>query len=247
MPGYGFSEAPSKPGFSIKNVAEVNAKLMAKLGYDRYGAQGGDWGSVASAWLGVVDAEHVCGIHQNMVLGRKPQDPDKAKDLTEEELKRLEAARSFQKTETGYQAIQGTKPQTLGYGLTDSPAGLAAWIVEKFRTWSDCGGDIESRFSKDELLTNIMIYWINGNITASTRLYSESMKAGQFGPPDAHVATPTGCAIFPGELTRLPRSWAEECFNIVHWTEMDRGGHFAALEEPELLVDDVRAFFRQFR
>lgn len=247
MPGYGFSQAPSEPGFSIRRVAEVNAKLMAKLGYGRYGAQGGDWGAVASAWLGALDPEHVCGVHLNMVLGKKPANPEKAAALTDEEAKRLEDARRFRQTETGYQRIQGTKPQTLGYALNDSPAGLAAWIVEKFRSWSDCGGDVESRFSKDDLLTNIMLYWISGNITSSMRLYYESMKAGEFGPPAQYVETPTGYAVFPVELTRLPRSWAEECFNVVHWTEMPKGGHFASLEEPELLVNDIREFFRPYR
>jgi microsomal epoxide hydrolase len=153
----------------------------------------------------------------------------------------------FQKEETGYQQIQGTKPQTLGYGLTDSPAGLAAWIVEKFRTWSDCGGDVETRFTKDELLTNVMIYWITGSITSSTRLYYETMKSGRFGPAQQRIETPTGCAIFPKELYRAPRAWAERAFNVQQWTRMPRGGHFAALEEPGLLVEDVRSFFRKQR
>lgn len=247
MPGYGFSDAPRGPGFDIEHVADVNKKLMEQLGYTRYGAQGGDWGAPASAWLGLKDPWHVCGIHLNMVLGQRPEDPDNAPELSEEENQRLEAARSFNRNETGYQRIQGTKPQTLGYGLTDSPAGLAAWVVEKFRTWSDCGGDVEARFTKDELLTNIMIYWINGNITSSMRLYYESMKARHFGPPYDYVKVPTGCAVFPGELARLPRSWAENSFNVTHWTEMPRGGHFAAMEEPELLVEDIRKFFRDLR
>lgn len=247
MPGYGFSDAPTQPGFSIEQVAGVNQKLMAKLGYERYGAQGGDWGAPATAWLGLKDADRVCGIHMNMVLGQRPKDIDEAGELSEEELRRLEAARRFNRAETGYQRIQGTKPQSLGYGLTDSPSGLAAWIVEKFRSWSDCDGDVESRFTKDELLTNVMIYWVNGNITSSMRLYYESMKASRFGPPEEYVSLPTGFAVFPAELTRLPRSWAEKSFHVTHWTEMPRGGHFAALEEPELLVEDVRAFFRGLR
>lgn len=247
IPGYGFSEAPREPGFDIARVAEVNAALMAELGYDRYGAQGGDWGSVATAWLGLKDPDHVCGLHLNMVLGKAPDRKNKVAGLSDEELSRLEAARKFNREETGYSRIQGTKPQTLGYGLNDSPAGLAAWIVEKFRTWSDCGGDIESRFTKDELLTNIMLYWANANIASSVRLYYETAKAGRSGPPDSYVDTPTGCAIFPHELTRLPRSWAENSFNVTRWTEMPRGGHFAAMEEPELLVEDIRVFFRDLR
>jgi microsomal epoxide hydrolase len=154
---------------------------------------------------------------------------------------------AFQKNETGYQQIQGTKPQTLGYGLNDSPAGLAAWIVEKFRTWSDCDGDVEKRFSKDELLTNVMIYWVTQSITSSTRLYCETMRAGRFGAAQQRIETPTGCAIFPKEIYRAPRAWAERAYNVQHWTAMPAGGHFAALEEPKRLVDDVRAFFRKVR
>ncbi len=247
MPGYGFSDAPTKPGFDIEHVAGVNQKLMEQLGYARYGAQGGDWGAPASAWLGRKAATHVCGIHLNMVLGRRPEDTTDTPELSAEETQRLKAARLFNRDETGYQRIQGTKPQSLGYGLTDSPAGLAGWIVEKFRAWSDCGGDVESRFTKDELLTNIMIYWINGNITSSMRLYYESMKTRRFGPPDGYVKVPTGFAVFPAELTRLPRSWADNSFNVTHWTEMPRGGHFAAIEEPGLLVEDIRSFFRDLR
>jgi pimeloyl-ACP methyl ester carboxylesterase len=247
MPGYGFSTAPRAPGFNIRRVAETHVRLMEVLDYAHYGVQGGDWGSVASAWAAHLAPERVCGAHMNMTLGRKPEDTAKATVLTPEELKRLDDARKFRTVETGYQAIQGTKPQTLGYGLTDSPAGLAAWIVEKFRTWSDCGGNVESRFTKDELLTNIMIYWINGNIASSTRLYYETLTAGMFGAPPGRTEVPSGFALFPGELVRLPRSWCEETFNVVHWTEMPRGGHFAALEEPGLLVDDIRAFFRPLR
>lgn len=247
MPGYGFSSAPRAPGFHIRRVAETNVALMAALGYGRYGAQGGDWGSVATAWVAHLAPDRVCGAHMNMTLGRRPGDSAKAAALTQEEATRLDHARKFRERETGYQAIQGSKPQTLGYGLTDSPAGLAAWIVEKFRTWSDCKGDVESRFTKDELLTNIMVYWINGNITSSTRLYYETFKAGLFGAPPGRTEVPSGFALFPAELVRLPRAWAEEAFNVVHWTEVPRGGHFAALEEPELLADDIRTFFRTLR
>ncbi len=247
IPGYGFSDAPREPGFDIRDVAEVNKKLMAQLGYTRYGAQGGDWGSPITAWLGLKDAEHVCGIHLNMILGRRPKAPGEVPELTEVETRRIDEARKFGKNETAYQAIQSTKPQSLGYGLTDSPAGLAAWIIEKFRTWSDCHGDIETRFTKDELLTNIMIYWMNGNITSSMRLYYESMRGKRLAPPDNFVECPTGFADFPVELARLPRSWAEKSFNVTHWTEMTKGGHFAALEEPGLFVDDVRKFFGDLR
>lgn len=247
MPGYGFSGAPIAPGFDIRRVAETNIALMDRLGYARYGAQGGDWGSLASAWTARLAPGRIIGIHLNMTLGRKPADETKAAALTSEEARRLQAARHFRDTETGYQAIQGTKPQTLGYALTDSPAGLAAWIAEKFRTWSDSGGDVESRFTKDELLTNIMIYWINGNITSSMRLYYENRETLRTGIADGRIDTPTGFAVFPAELVRLPRAWCEEVYKVIHWTEMPRGGHFAALEEPGLLVEDIRAFFRPLR
>jgi microsomal epoxide hydrolase len=163
------------------------------------------------------------------------------------EMAGLGAMGEFQKNETGYQQIQGTKPQTLGYGLTDSPAGLAGWIVEKFRTWSDCDGDVESRFTKDELLTNIMIYWVTATINSSVRLYCESMRAGSFGLLPERVNVPTAGAIFPTELFRPPRKWAEAWFDIQQWTVYDEGGHFAALEVPEVLVEDVRRFFRTVR
>ncbi len=247
MPGYGFSDAPREPLFDIKRVGEVNAKLMAKLGYARYGGQGGDWGAPASSWMALAAPDNVCGIHLNMAMARPPKDKDPMEGLTMEEADRLRDARTFAKLETGYQQIQSTKPQTLGYGLNDSPAGLAAWIVEKFCTWSDCGRFVERRFTKDVLLTNITIYWVTQTITSSMRLYWESRYAGHFGPADSFVNTPSAFAIFPKELTRLPRSWVEQYYNVRRWTEMPRGGHFAALEEPGLLVDDIRAFFRELR
>ena len=246
MPGYGFSDPPRSPGFDVRQVAQTVSALMAQLGYQRYAAQGGDWGALVTAWLGQLDAEHVCGIHMNMVVARPPRndDPDR---LTAEESERAKRISTFMKQETGYQAIQGTKPQTLGYGLMDSPVGLAAWILEKLRTWSDCGGNVERRFTKDELLTFITIYWVTGSITSSMRLYCESMRAGTFAPVSERIEVPTACALFPGEIVRPPRAWAEQHYNITHWTEMPRGGHFAAFEEPELLVEDIREFFRGLR
>ena len=165
----------------------------------------------------------------------------------EEEASYLAQLAHWLKEETGYQSIQGTKPQTLSYALNDSPAGLAAWIVEKFRTWSDCGGDLERRFSKDQLLTNIMLYWAPETANSSCRLYCETMRAMKFPPTDFHVEVPTGCAIFPRELIRPPRAWVEKLYNVTRWTPMPAGGHFAAMEEPAALVDDVRAFFRPLR
>ena len=248
IPGYGWSEAPRTRGWDVRRMAAVNAALMARLGYARYGAQGGDWGALISTHNALVDRAHCAAIHLNMVVALPPAGAaDPTAGLTPEELADLGDLGRFQAEETGYQQIQGTKPQTLGYGLNDSPAGLAAWIVEKFRTWSDCGGDVERRFTKDELLTNVMIYWTTQSITSSTRLYYETMKAGRFKPIEERVEQPTGCAIFPGELFRPPRAWAERVYNVQRWTRMPSGGHFAALEEPERLVDDVRTFFRQVR
>ncbi len=249
IPGYGFSDIPAESGYDSRRMGAIISKLMAKLGYDRYGAQGGDWGSIITTWMGLDDPEHVCGIHLTMVIGKPPEGSpaESVKGLTPKEIGDLMEMQKWGVTEVGYQAIQGTKPQTLGYGLNDSPAGLAAWIVEKWRTWSDCDGDIEKRFTKDELLTNVMIYWVTQTITSSTRLYYEQRVAGQFGDGNDYVKVPTGCAIFPGELSRLPRAWVEKSFNVTHWTDMDRGGHFAAIEEPELLAEDLRTFFRGLR
>lgn len=246
MPGFGFSDPPNKPGFDIRQVAKVVAKLMAKLGYSKYGAQGGDWGAYISSWMGAVDAEHVCGIHLNLISVSPPRGMETPFDgLSEKEVAHLKRRRNFLKYEAGYREIQSTKPQTLSYGLNDSPAGLAAWIVEKFRSWSDCAGDIERRFTKDELLTNITIYWATRTIDSSMRVYHETRKSKHFYP--RRVDVPTGCAIFPKEMFNTPRKWAEEIYNIQRWTEMPRGGHFAALEEPDLLVEDIRAFFRHLR
>ncbi|MEE9280200.1 MAG: epoxide hydrolase family protein [Myxococcota bacterium] len=248
MPGYGFSSAPTKPGFDVRAVAETIAKLMAALGYEAYGAQGGDWGAIASTWLGVIDAEHVRGIHLNMVIAGRPTDvEDPTAGLDPEELADLSGGAEFAREETGYQRIQGTRPQTLGYGLNDSPVGLAAWIVEKFRAWSDCNGNPENRFTKDELLTNIMIYWVTQSITSSTRLYYETLHADRFGAADERVEVPTGVALFPKEMSKPPRAWAERRYNIRRWTRLESGGHFAALEEPEALVGEIRDFFRELR
>jgi microsomal epoxide hydrolase len=248
MPGYGWSDPPREPGFDVTRVAQGVAALMARLGYTRYGAQGGDWGAIVTSWLGRHDPEHVCGIHLNMVVAGPPKGVENpAEGLAPHELEALQDMGRFQAEETGYQRIQGSKPQTLGYALNDSPAGLAAWIVEKFRTWSDCDGDVERCYSKDELLTNVMIYWITGSITSSTRLYYETMRSQRFGPMAEKVEVPTAGAIFPKEIIRPPRAWAEHAFDIRRWTRFEAGGHFAALEQPEALIEDVRAFYRDLR
>jgi pimeloyl-ACP methyl ester carboxylesterase len=247
MPGYGFSERPSAPGMDPERIAALWAELMSGLGYARFGAQGGDWGAIVSTYLGARHAGAVLGVHLNMVVALPPDPANPADGLTQEELIALMQLQQFLEEETGYQRIQGTKPQTLGYALNDSPAGLAAWIVEKFRTWSDCGGDVERRFTKDELLTNVMLYWVTETATSSCRLYFEAMHAGKFPPTGLRVEVPTGCAIFPGEIVKPPRRWAERVYDIRHWTVMPSGGHFAAMEEPEALAEDIRAFFRPLR
>jgi pimeloyl-ACP methyl ester carboxylesterase len=196
--------------------------------------------------LALADGDRVAGIHLNMVIAGPPPDFDFA-TLTPTEQTALADMAHYIKAESGYAQIQGTKPQTLGYSLDDSPAGLAAWIAEKFRTWTDCDGDIERAVSRDELLTNIMLYWVTATAHSSARMYYETMKAGRFGLVQEKVTVPTGCAIFPRELTRPPRRWAEHAYNVTRWTEMRAGGHFAALEQPDALVADIRAFFRTVR
>jgi microsomal epoxide hydrolase len=233
MPGYGFSDHPRQPGMDAEKIAAVWVQLMRGLGYERFGAQGGDWGSMVSGYLGANHPDAVLGVHLNMVLGFPPAGDGAFDGVTPEELADLGDLQKFFDEETGYQRIQGTKPQTLGYLLNDSPAGLAAWIVEKFRTWSDCDGDVERRFSKDELLTNVMLYWVPEAGPSSIRLYCEMTRAGKFPPQNLRVDVPTGCAIFAREIVRPPRVWAERLYDVQRWTRFERGGHFAALEEPE--------------
>jgi pimeloyl-ACP methyl ester carboxylesterase len=253
LPGYGFSDRPAEPGMDVMRVAALFAGLMEGLGYGRFGAQGGDWGAAISTALGAGFPDRICGIHLNMLIAARPASSDPAK-LSPEDRAIVERFNHFRREETGYMQIQGTKPQTLGYALNDSPAGLAAWIVEKFRTWSDCGGDVERRFTKDQLLTNITLYWVTETINSSIRLYYETMHNPAFGgglegelDSVFKVNVPTGAAVFPAEVYSPPRAWAERTYNITRWTEMPAGGHFAAMEEPAALVDDIRAFFRPLR
>jgi microsomal epoxide hydrolase len=214
---------------------------MARLGYDGYVAQGGDWGSMISTRIGIQDPEHCAGIHLNMLIAVPGPDDE----LTDDEQAALMDAMTVMSDGAGYQQIQGTRPQTLSYGLHDSPAGLAGWIAEKFHAWTDNDGTIESAVDRDDLLTNITTYWATGTIGSSTRLYYEAMKAGQFGPAAEKVEVPTGGAVFPREILRASRRFAERTYNVVHWSTFDRGGHFAALEEPDLLIEDIRAFARK--
>jgi pimeloyl-ACP methyl ester carboxylesterase len=244
LPGYGFS-ADGGAGMNVKRIAEVFFELMtAVLGYQRFAVQGGDWGSAIASAIGHLFTANVIGVHVNFV-GLAPPEGRRAKDLDEDEKKFLGEVDVFQRDETGYQQIQGTKPQTLAYGLNDSPAGLAAWIVEKFRTWSDCDGDVERRFTKDQLLTNVTIYWVTQSINSSTRLYWEQRHNPFRLAPGERCQAPTAAALFPKELLRPPRRWAERACNIVRWTEMPAGGHFAAMEEPAALAKDVQAFLRE--
>src|SRR5262245_23214803 len=248
MPGYGFSDHPAEPGMQPERMAALWAELMAGLGYGRFGAQGGDWGAMVTTYLGARHADRVVGIHLNLILAFPEDRKNPPMDgVTQDEMVELMRMPEFLREETGYQRIQGTKPQTLAYALNDSPAGLAAWIVEKFRAWSDCGGDVERRFSKDQLLTTVMLYWVPETANSSCRLYYEAQHADMFPPAGFRVEVPTGCAIFPGEMFKPPRVWAEKMFNVQRWTRFASGGHFAAMEEPAAFVEDVRAFFRPLR
>jgi pimeloyl-ACP methyl ester carboxylesterase len=242
LPGYGFSGKPRTGGYNPTRMARTVAQLMARLGYTRYGAQGGDWGASIVRQLGLVDREHLIGLHSNMCLASAPPGPSPNDGVPAEELKRVQEAQARSATELGYFQIQSTRPMTLGYGLNDSPAGLAAWIVEKFRAWSDSGGDVEKKFTKDELLTNVMIYWVTESGPSSVRLYFENrVDAGLPG----RVEVPFACARFPREMFAIvPTKWIEAQYNLQQLTDMPRGGHFAAMEEPQLLTDDVRKFFR---
>jgi pimeloyl-ACP methyl ester carboxylesterase len=246
LPGYGFSFAPGQARFGIADIAPAFAMLMTDvLGYARFAAQGGDWGAFVASVLGLRHPKNVVGIHLNLLTAGREGPAGVAP--TAEETAYKEQARRWQAEEAGYQWIQGTKPQTLAFGLADSPAGLAAWIVEKFRTWSDCGGDVERRFTKDELLTNITIYWVTGAIGSSFWPYYARRHGGSPIPGDARIEVPTAYARFPGEILHPPRAWAERAYNIQRWTDMPAGGHFAALEEPAALAADIRAFFRDLR
>lgn len=249
LPGFGFSERPTMRGFL--RVDQLWRKLMQEvLGYQRFGAHGVDVGARVTSALGRFHGDAVVGIHIGSVdLDWSDPLPDNA-ELSDAERNYLERVRRWEKEEGAYAEIQGTYPQTLAYGLNDSPAGLAAWIIEKFRAWSDCNGDLESRFTKDELLTNVTIYWVTETINSSMRRYYESrhnptpnpLKLGE------RIETPTGIAMFPGEKDLLvPREWAQRSYNITRWTDMKSGGHFPAIEEPQLLVEDIRAFFRGLR
>ncbi len=238
LPGYGFSGKPTSTGWGIEKIGTVWAQLMAALGYERYFAQGGDWGAIVTSAVGGVDPDHCAGIHLNMVVA--PPDPN-ADDLTELEKSGLEGWQYYQDWDSGYSKQQSTRPQTLGYGLVDSPAGQAAWILEKFWAWMDCDGHPENVLTRDELLDNIMVYWINAAAASSARLYWESF-GGALAGQQIHV--PMGGTIFPKEIFRTSQRFAANMYtNIVYWAEKDAGGHFAAFEQPDVFVGELRSCF----
>jgi pimeloyl-ACP methyl ester carboxylesterase len=251
LPGYAFSGPP--PSSGIFGVGDLWHSLMTKvLGYERFGAHGGDWGSLVTESLARSHASEVAGIHMTDIpfwhSFKKPDDPSPA------ERKFLEATEQWQRTQGAYAMIQGNQPRTTAVGLSDSPAALAAWIVEKFQRWSDCGDDLESRYTKDELLTNVMLYWVTGSAESSLGPYHDVMSAGALrwiAEATRRLVgsdrTPAGFARFPKDISHPPREWAERFYNVVRWTEMPSGGHFAALEEPERLAADLRDFFRPLR
>ncbi|MCP3934251.1 MAG: epoxide hydrolase [Actinomycetia bacterium] len=238
LPGFGFSAKPSGIGWGVESIAAAWNTLMARLGYDCYGAQGGDWGSAVTTQIGR-NAGGCRAIHTNMPIAR-PLRPGPDGYTVEEQLA-IDAGQAYQRWDSGYSTQQATRPQTLGYGLVDSPVGQLAWIVEKFWRWTDCDGHPENALTRDELLDDVSIYWFTATAASSARLYWESFRA--FGARGEKVEVPTGVASFPREITRPPRHWCEQHYNITHWTDMSRGGHFAAFEQPELFVDDVRSFF----
>ena len=243
LPGFGFSAKPRTTGWGVDRIAAAWAVLMQRLGYARYGAQGGDWGSAVTTSLGAQDAQHCAGIHVTLAMGARPTNLDSP---GADAVRALAGAKYYADWDSGYSKQQSTRPQTLGYGLTDSPAGQAAWILEKFWAWTDCNGHPENILQRDELLDNVMLYWVTATAASSARLYWES-----FGPKRRanHVVTvPTGVAVYPKEIVAPVRGWMESSYtNIRHWQEMPRGGHFAAFEQPELFVEDVRAYFRTLR
>ena len=241
LPGYGFSGKPSQSGWGVEKIAETWDQLMVRLGYENYGAQGGDWGAAVTTQIGR-NIGHCDAIHINMPIGRPT--PESLQDPTDEEKSALEGLTYYQEWDSGYSKQQSTRPQTLGYGLVDSPVGQMAWIIEKFWSWMDCDGHPENTLTRDELLDNVMLYWLTASGASSARLYWESF--GSFGGGEK-VELPTGVASFPKEIIRSPRRWCEESYNITHWTTMPKGGHFGAFEQPELFINDLRIFFKTIR
>jgi len=252
IPGYGFSGPTNAVGWDVKRVARAWSELMRQLGYDRYFVQGGDWGMAISLELGLVDPEHVAGVHVNMFATFPPDDPAAFADLSATDKARLEFGARFQQEGMGWQKIQSTRPQTLAYALTDSPVGQLAWITEKFKEWTDSDNSPEDAVSRNDLLTIVSIFWFTATAGSSAQLYYESARgdaafAATWGGPWP-LTRPVGVAVFPADAVLPIRSWAVRLLpTLAHWSEFDRGGHFPAMEQPELLVEDVRTFVRQLR
>lgn len=239
LPGYGFSEAAHEPGMNTRAIAKRHVALMELLGYDSYFCQGGDWGAMITRQVADLDPQHCRAIHLNMVLAGPPEQGDAMAGVSEAEQRRLDEDANFARHGMGYFKIQATRPQTLGYALQDSAVGLCAWLTEKFRSWTDCEGEIRNAVSWDILLTNIALYWFTDSITSSTRLYLEHSRR----PDDVgFIGVPTGAALYPGELVRPPKAWVAANYNLVHWFEAERGGHFAALEQPAVFAEDLWRF-----
>ena len=242
LPGYGWSDKPAGTGWNVARIADAWDELMRGLGYERYAAQGGDWGSMVTMCLGMQHPDHLVGLHVNMPIVRP--DPATFDDLTDREKETLAAMEEHRRWGTGYSKQQSTRPQTVGYGLTDSPAGQCAWIVEKFWAWTDCDGHPENVLTRDELLDNVMFYWLPAAAASSARLYWESFRQ----VPSDRIGVPAGCSVFPGEVFRASRRWMEQRFSdLRYWNELGRGGHFAAFEQPELFVTELRSCFRMMR
>ncbi len=245
LPGYGFSGKPKTTGWGVEKIAAAWDTLMLRIGYDSYVAQGGDWGSAVTTTIGMQDKGHCIGIHVNMpnagatrAARENPDDADKAA---------LAGAAFYQQWDSGYSKQQSTRPQTLGYGLADSPVGQSAWILEKFYQWTDCKGHPENVLTRDEIIDNIMFYWLTNSGASSARLYWESFGTA-FSGADNTVKLPTGISSYPKEIIRTPRSWAEQRYtNIQYWNDLDRGGHFAAFEQPELFVQEMRNWLKTVR
>ncbi|MDP7360199.1 MAG: epoxide hydrolase [Pseudomonadales bacterium] len=243
LPGYGYSGKPAETGYGVGKIAAMWDQLMLAVGYDGYFAQGGDWGAAVTTAIGMQNLGHCKGIHLNMPSAGPTKDA--RENPTDEDKLALERSQAYQDWDSGYSKQQSTRPQTLGYGLADSPAGQAMWILEKFWRWTDCQGHPENVLSRNELIDNIMLYWLTNSGASSARLYWESFNRTAGGGGNNSVTVPTGCSIFPQEIVPTPRSWAERRYpNIVYWNKLEKGGHFAAFEQPELFVAELRSCFR---
>ncbi len=242
LPGFGFSGKPSAPGWGVDKIAATWNTLMLRLGYERYFAQGGDWGSAVTTFIGLQNKGNCAGIHVNMPNARPTIEA--MENPTQRDLLAFQGAGYYQEWGAGYSKQQATRPQTLGYGLVDSPMGQAAWIIEKFYEWTDCEGHPENVLSRAELLDNVMLYWLPGTGASSGRIYWESFGKAFADIDDATIQVPTGCSIFPKEIVATPRNWAEQRYtNIVYWNELTKGGHFAAFEQPNSFVSELRTCF----